>query len=454
MNFPLNGAIDIYVLALVLLLGLIIESFLSWGKKAWSIPAFAVYTTVGIWYCVEVIYTPERFEQFSSQILSMGYVQVILFLVTFRLCISALTQACLKNHSSAWRFSGTFNPGRLLVFIGTIWICLLGYGIYRLDGNVFQALFPITGRAGLQMWGRAAKASAGSGFIVSSASYIYLLVCSFIGVLLPLPMSKPLKALNITLACLALPYFIFMGARNILLAATMPGYFSYTLFSADRPWKKILISVVLFVVLNQIMILIISARNIGFSSILFSAGDTVVSSTVGSQKHLGLNMFEELCYINQFYQEGVLNLTYGGRYLTELANIIPRAIWANKPSIGIEYAVLRGFGGASNDIGVFATVSTGLIGQGFYNFGPFLGPMAAGSLMALWCGWLSRLWLQRYSVLRMCLFLVGLGLTFNMGREITLLVLWPIVFGYLIVRFLEYSQRKRQIAFRPFNGVF
>jgi hypothetical protein len=35
------------------------------------------------------------------------------------------------------------------------------------------------------------------------------------------------------------------------------------------------------------------------------------------------------------------------------------------------------------------------------------------------------------------LFLLGLGLTFNMGRDITLLVLFPFVFGYIGIRIAE-----------------
>src|SRR5262249_7880683 len=96
-------------------------------------------------------------------------------------------------------------------------------------------------------------------------------------------------------------------------------------------------------------------------------------------KHVGLNMMSELCFINTFYEAGVLDLSYGLRYLQELVNFIPRAIWPEKPLLGIEYAVLRGFGGtkSGSDIGVLATISSGLIGQGFLNFGPFGGPAAA-----------------------------------------------------------------------------
>jgi hypothetical protein len=438
---PLESVQNIYLLAVALLLGLVLEAFHQWKIKAWALPALAVYTTVAIWYFLELFYTPERFLQFHTDVIEASYIQIILFLITFRGSLTTLTRLSLKNYQKVLRFSAVFNPDRLIVWVGLLWLCLLGYGVFRLDGDIVNALFPIAGRAGRQMWGRAALSAGNAGFIISSAAYTYTLTCAFIGILLPLKMSRHLKLLNIVLACLALPYFIFMGARNQLLAVIMPGYFSYAIFFRDKAWRKLLVSLVIFIMINQLMTVIISSRNSGFEYLFSSGGAQILAESNHDQKHEGLNMLEELCYINTFYGEGRLDLTYGGRYFAEIANIVPRPLWPNKPAIGIEYAVLRGFGGANNDIGVFATVSTGLIGQGFYNFGPIFGPMAAAVLMATWAGWLSRLWMQQYSVLRLCLFLVGIGLTFNLGREMTLLVLWPIVFGYALVRFLEYFQK-------------
>ena len=41
------------------------------------------------------------------------------------------------------------------------------------------------------------------------------------------------------------------------------------------------------------------------------------------------------------------------------------------------------------------------------------------------------------------LFMLGAGLTFNLGRDITLLVLWPVVFGYCFVRLAEICAKPR-----------
>jgi hypothetical protein len=167
---------------------------------------------------------------------------------------------------------------------------------------------------------------------------------------------------------------------------------------------------------------------------IFSDG---VDSSVYEKKHLGLNMMSELCYINTFYEAGLLQLSVGMNYLAELINVVPRAIWPDKPLVGIDYAILRGFAGDNSDIGVVATISTGIVGQGVVNFGPILGPLVAALLFAFWAAILARFRQQQESVHRLILFLLGLGLTFNMEKDFTMLVMWPIVFGYALVRILE-----------------
>jgi predicted LPLAT superfamily acyltransferase len=64
-------------------------------------------------------------------------------------------------------------------------------------------------------------------------------------------------------------------------------------------------------------------------------------------------------------------------------------------------------------------------------------------LIASWTGLLIRWWQQRKSLLRLVLFMLGLGLTFNLGRDITLLVLWPVIFAYFFVRLAEMWATKR-----------
>jgi MFS family permease len=118
-------------------------------------------------------------------------------------------------------------------------------------------------------------------------------------------------------------------------------------------------------------------------------------------------------------------------------------IWPSKPLIGIDYAKWRGFESEDGELGVNTTVSSGMIGGGVLNFGQILGPVAAGILMALWTGLLIRWWEQRKSLLRLVLFMLGVGLTFNLGRDISMLVLWPVIFAYFFVRLAEIWATKR-----------
>ena len=440
-NLPL-----FYIVGVLLTSILAIEAFTKTKKQVWSIPALAVYATVGIWYFVELIYTPENFKTFDGEIIEHSFFQVIIFLISFRICLAFTYKIFIKN-AKVTASNLSFKPEKLLQYISIIWLCLLLYGISRLNGDVIGALFPINARAGVNMWQRAAGSDAGStGFLVSSAGYIYLLVCSFFCILLPLQTKNSARLFNLLLILISLPYFALQGARNQLLAVILPGYFSYAIFSKNKWWVKLLLTVVTFLVINYVLTIIIEYRNIGLAA-FFEQG-AQVNNTGTEEKHKGLNMLEELCYINRFNQEGTLQITYGMDYLAEMANVIPRGIWPEKPLIGIEYAKLRGFGGGTSDIGVTVTIATGLIGQGVVNFGADIGPVAPGFLMALWASFLSRLWLQRYSVLRLCLFLAGVGTTFNLGRNFTLLVLWPIVFGYVLVRFLEKRGRKRNLSWR------
>jgi len=71
------------------------------------------------------------------------------------------------------------------------------------------------------------------------------------------------------------------------------------------------------------------------------------------------------------------------------------------------------------------------------NFGSFFGVLAAAFLMALWVAlWvaiLARQDLKGDKTGRMLLFFIGCVLTFNLGRDINLITLYPFVFGYVML---------------------
>jgi hypothetical protein len=65
-------------------------------------------------------------------------------------------------------------------------------------------------------------------------------------------------------------------------------------------------------------------------------------------------------------------------------------------------------------------------------------------LMSIWVSILARQDLMGSAPARLMLYAVGMILTFNMGRDITLLVLYPYVFGWLLIVFLEWNKKKKR----------
>jgi hypothetical protein len=84
-----------------------------------------------------------------------------------------------------------------------------------------------------------------------------------------------------------------------------------------------------------------------------------------------------------------------------------------------------------------------MIGQGVVNFGPFFGPIAAALIMAVWVAVLARQDRLGGNPARLLLYAFGLILTFNMGRDITLLALYPFIFGLWMI---IYWERKMRLA--------
>lgn len=416
--------------------GLLLLFFVEAASKIyriWAIPALMIYLTTGMWYFTEVFYTPERLIIFNNSILEQGYYQICIFLIVFRWLLPKFTHSLQKYPSNITYFNWfTINPQRLLQILLVIWLLLLIYGVSRLNWDFFQALFPQGGRWSPKLWNRGAVGGQ-TDFIVSAAGYIYALICAMFGVLIFFQRQPQAKVINLLLILISWPAFYLSGTRNAFLAVAMPAYLTYLLTYRQKWWLKAAISAGLFIGVNYLMLIAISFRNTGIDA-YFQGAATLSSET----KHDGLNMAEELFYINQFYEQGQLTLQYGMEYLAEALNIIPRFLWPDKPILGHEYNLLR-----NPSSGIQATISAGFIGRGIMNFGPWLGPIAPAILMSLWATFLARLWSQQASILRLALFLVGLGITPNLGRDITLLVLWPMIFGYIIVRYLERLERRR-----------
>ncbi|MFN8706347.1 MAG: hypothetical protein ACK50J_06670, partial [Planctomyces sp.] len=168
--------------------------------------------------------------------------------------------------------------------------------------------------------------------------------------------------------------------------------------------------------------------------ILYAIERGSFENAIEDAKHLGLNMPEEMLYINRYQDQGLLTPEWGHEYFAQAANFIPRPLWPGKPFPGEKFAVLRvGYHRGQ----VAATISQGLIGQGVQNFGRWLGPLAPALLMCGLVSLMCRLPRTGDPFLRSCLIIFLMALIPNLGRDLTMFTVWPAIFGYLAMRYYE-----------------
>ena len=429
-----------FYLAAAALLILTVESCVRLLKRDSFGIAIVIYVTVFAWYFVDPFLNPEEYDYLPPFLLGQSYGQVLLFLIGFRVFTPAVTRWIVRCRSSGI-FDTRLAPEQILIAAGAIWLLLFLIGIYRMNGDVMGAVLPLDGRGGETMWGRGAVSSSASGFLISFGGYLFNAVTAFLGVLIFFQRSIAWRLLAGAMFAITLPYFFFAGARSHFLAAVLPLIITYLFYGRHPLVVRVAILAVAFVCLDQGFRFVTAFRATGFRELL--AAKNPYDLVDEDLRQSGLNMIEELCFVNAYLDSGETSPAYGARYLNELLNFVPRAIWPSKPLLGIDYAMWRGFESDEGDLGVNTTVATGMIGGGVLNFGQILGPVAAGILMAFWTGLLIRWWEQRKSLLRLVLFMVGASLTFNLGRDITLLVLWPVIFAYCFVRLTEIWATRR-----------
>ncbi len=421
----------------------------AWAHRhqGWGIPAMAVCGTVFVWYHGDALYNDyfEYSRQFSRPVLDAAWWQVAGFLGVFA-CFAPLISACLTRENASqgsvvmsWVESRhslqRIQPilGPTLKLLAMVWIVLTLVALVR-TGFDFQGLFaPWLGRRA-NPWARG-RIGGGADFLFSLASYVNIFCLAGFGVVAALANRRRLQMHAVTLVALSWPYVLIDRTRNTMLAIVLPGLLCLAFLRLRRqPWLQVCLLGLAFLALHTWFGFVLHQRSSQSVAAAVSRGRF---RETGDVHHLGLNMYEELCWVNQFFREGTYEPSWGHRYFAEAVNFVPRTIWPNKPTIGLDYSIARGQGTGRGADDVHATISTGMIGQGVVNFGTWLGPAAAALLMAIWVGVLAKLDLAGHDMGYLPLYLLGLTLTFNLGRDITLLVAYPLVFGILIVWLFE-----------------
>ena len=423
-----------------------------------GLPMLVVLATATAWYVGDAFYNDyanNHAKLFDADTLSGAWWQVAWFLTVF-LVMTPQIHARL-NHRYLQRRSGVLQLFRqgvaqpeiqkslnaLFRGCAIVWVILFVIAIVRIKTEVIYYLFPFLGH-NASPWSHG-RIGAGFDFLDIFAVYLQLLIAAMFGVVAALATDRRIRNYALLLVLLTWPYFIFDRTRNSMLAIIIPAVLSWVFLRLrGGMWKKIVVLLAVFLVINTWMKFVIANRG----TMNITAAFEEKGLNLADQKKVhneGLNMFEELCWVSTFIDKGTYHVNWGARYFAELVNPIPRAIWPGKPLIGIDYAIARGMQyGGSDGSSVVATISTGFIGQGVVNFGRFLGPMAAALLMCLWVTALARLDLNIHALGRLPLYSLGMILTFNLGRDITLITLYPFLFGALAVWWLDRHRPQNQ----------
>ncbi len=431
------------------LVGLVFDAYQR-RKTPWILPALVVYGTVAFWYTGDYLLSePLSYTRFKPEILTLAFFQVALFLCVFRALLPPIAKKFtwkplyyrnILAQQGRLRPTGQFSPRfihRLLIGLILGWLGIFATGIYFAEDLWPALIWPPLHHVKVVMYPLVGLGS-GNSFIFTTMGYVHLTICSIFGVVAVL-VRGPTRWMAILMMAISWPYFWFDRVRNKIIALVFPGMITLWL-TGRHPLAMRLVFTIILVLVVHIWFLRVSL----YRSYHDMRAFTKTPATMEAEHH-GLDMLKELCWINTFISEGTYRPNWGQRYFAELVNPIPRALWPGKPMVGIDYAIARGFGGAESSHGVHVTIATGMIGQGCVNFGSILGVVAAAGLFAFWAAFLARLWCQRSSLLRLMLFLLGMGLTFNTGRDFTLLVLFPFVFAYVAVIFYEKISGTRMV---------
>lgn len=418
-----------FLCAVILTVALLIEAACKASQLRWVISAIVYLSTV-LWYFVDPLYMPVAYLQFSHDEVNFAYAQVIIFLVAYRIIVDT---AVSKTPTSILRSFDhrLLERGSVVSSLIIAWAILFLSATVLSNFRILETLFPIAARSGVASMFSRGRFGGNTGFLISSADYCYMAACAGFGIIFVATRLPRVRGMMLFLICLTWPMFFLSGTRHKAIAVALPAILAILVIKNWSKLQKGAFLLVAEIVFYVIMLVAIEFRNDGIDKLFLSKHGM---ERLSGAKHLGLNMPEELMYLIRFQENGKLAIEWGGNYLVHLLNFVPRAIWPGKPFVGEEFALLRAglYKGEAA-----ATISFGFIGQGVTNFGPWIGPIAPAIILGYLCRWACAFPLQGNRFLRVLLIIFCMALLPNLGRDISLLVAWPAVFGYLGVMFYE-----------------
>jgi hypothetical protein len=435
--------------------------------EAWGIPLMTVVITAGTWYLMDPLYNDYELylKEIGEENLARGFWEILIFLLGLGFLAPLINQKInhdLRENCSQvllmMRSKEIEQPhfqdqiGKLSTALILAWAALMVIALIRVNYDFVGIFFPYLGEKA-QPWARD-RIGTGIDSLFALAGYLQIMLTALLGVTFALSLRPSSFMISGAGYFLAAPFYLFDRTRNTMLAILLPGLMALvTLRIRSGILMRLTVLTCSFLVLESWMKFVIDNRDkMSMVEALKTGGTQDLS--VKQRKHLGFNMLEELGFINRYIEQGTYRVNWGERYFAEIVNPIPRVLWPGKPLIGIDYAIARGMAygeQGKKSGGVAASISTGMIGQGVVNFGGFLGPIAAAFLMAIWIAVLARQDLLGRDLGHLLLYAIGLVLTYNMGRDITLLTIYPFLFGWILLKWMNRNKAPAKSQIYPYE---
>jgi hypothetical protein len=181
------------------------------------------------------------------------------------------------------------------------------------------------------------------------------------------------------------------------------------------------------------------------------------SGTFSWEKHekvdyVGNEMFRELLFITSKVPAEA-SYQWGYVYYVQLVNPIPRFLWPDKPTLD-SGLLLAGLYGAVDATGeAYLTISPGLIGEMYLNFG-VIGVFG----LSVFGGWLVKGWdliaqKHAHSLTTLMFYSGGLGVLFIMGRSFTLNMFYGLLSLALLAWVMSSFRQRPAVAVASTQGV-
>jgi len=370
-----------------------------------------VLLAIGAWYLFEMVMLPAALRSHTQEEFNLGVCYVGLAFLSFMLGYH-YTSGCSLFLAMGKRIS-FFDDERWLwriVLVGA----LIGFApiVYNTGTRVAEMFQGMMGQRATWggLLGRGRYGDARAAFLV--LELFVGAVAPFAAIILFDQRSKLVQRLFCFLVVVWPVLRGFgSGMRSSLIVAVGCSIAAVLYWRASAVWRKGMIWAILFStpLLYGIMAAIVASRGSG----AFSWEARERAEGVGNE------MFRELLFIISKVPS-CADYQYGYVYYVQLVNPIPRFLWPDKPTLdaGLLMADLYGEVNARGE--AHLTISPGLIGEMYLNFGVF-GIMG----LSFFGGWLVKGWdvipkLFSDSLPVMMFYSGGLGALFIMGRSFTM----------------------------------